>query len=65
MAFPAAAAADQEATMTPRPAQARILVVEDEGDIREMLEIVLTSRGYAVATAENGRTDHGAAGRHS
>ncbi len=51
--------------MTPRPAQARILVVEDEGDIREMLEIVLTSRGYAVATAENGRTDHGAAGRHS
>ncbi len=36
-------------------AKARILVVEDEADIRELLEIVLMSRGYEVATAENGR----------
>jgi len=36
-------------------AKARILVVEDEADIRELLEIVLMSRGYDVATAENGR----------
>jgi DNA-binding response OmpR family regulator len=36
-------------------AKARILVVEDEADIRELLEIVLMSRGYQVATAENGR----------
>ena len=36
-------------------AKARILVVEDETDIRELLEIVLMSRGYQVATAENGR----------
>ncbi len=35
--------------------KARILVVEDETDIRELLEIVLMSRGYEVATAENGR----------
>lgn len=41
--------------MTQRQAKARILVVEDETDIRELLEIVLTSKGYAVTTAENGR----------
>jgi DNA-binding response OmpR family regulator len=41
--------------MTLRQAPARILVVEDETDIRELLEIVLTSRGYTVMTAENGR----------
>lgn len=35
-------------------AKARILVVEDETDIRELLEIVLMSHGYQVATAENG-----------
>lgn len=34
---------------------ARILVVEDEADIRDLLEIVLTAKGYDVATAENGR----------
>ncbi len=33
----------------------RILVVEDELDIRELLEIVLTIRGFQVALAENGR----------
>lgn len=34
---------------------ARILVVEDEADIRDLLQIVLTAQGYEVATAENGR----------
>ncbi|WP_443748490.1 response regulator transcription factor [Asticcacaulis solisilvae] len=41
--------------MTAQQAPARVLVVEDETDIRELLEIVLMSRGYKVATAENGR----------
>ena len=36
-------------------APARILVVEDETDIRELLEIILMTKGYKVATAENGR----------
>lgn len=33
---------------------ARILLVEDEADLRENLEIVLTHAGHAVTTAENG-----------
>nr|HRQ81196.1 response regulator [Azospirillaceae bacterium] len=33
---------------------ARILLVEDEEDLRENLEIVLTHAGHAVTTAENG-----------
>lgn len=41
--------------MTFRQDTARILVVEDETDIRDLLEIVLTTRGYRVTTAENGR----------
>ena len=32
----------------------RILVVDDEADIREILSILLESRGYAVACAANG-----------
>lgn len=32
----------------------RILVVDDEADLREMLEKLLTSRGYRVVTAANG-----------
>ena len=42
----------------------RILVVDDEHDIREILRILLESRGYAVTCAANGRealshiTDH-------
>jgi two-component system response regulator PilR (NtrC family) len=33
----------------------RILVVDDEGSMREMLRIVLKRDGYEVVTAENGR----------
>lgn len=33
----------------------RILVVDDEPDIRNILRILLTSRGYVVEEAENGR----------
>lgn len=33
----------------------RILVVDDEPDIRNILRILLSSRGYAVDEAENGR----------
>jgi CheY-like chemotaxis protein len=32
-----------------------VLVVEDDRDIRESLEDVLTAEGYRVITAENGR----------
>lgn len=32
-----------------------ILVVDDETDVREFLEFVLQSEGYAVTTAANGR----------
>jgi two-component system response regulator PilR (NtrC family) len=33
----------------------RILIVDDERSMRELLEFVLTREGYAVETAENGR----------
>ena len=33
----------------------RVLVVEDDEQIREVLAEVLTDEGYAVETAENGR----------
>ncbi|MBX3261273.1 MAG: response regulator [Labilithrix sp.] len=32
-----------------------ILAIEDDADLRELLRFVLEERGYAVATAENGR----------
>lgn len=35
------------------PARRRILVVDDEADIRESLEFLLTGEGYAVDLAEN------------
>ena len=36
--------------------QARVLVVDDERSMRELLAIVLQREGYAVLTAENGQT---------
>jgi signal transduction histidine kinase len=33
---------------------AQVLVVDDDDDVRETLEMLLTSHGYTVATAENG-----------
>jgi DNA-binding response OmpR family regulator len=33
----------------------KVLVVEDHPDAREMLELFLTSEGYSVVTAEDGR----------
>lgn len=36
-------------------ARCTVLVVEDDRDIRESLEDVLTAEGYRVVTAENGR----------
>jgi len=48
------------AAPTPEPASAagkvRILVVDDEASMREMLRIVLRRDGYEVLIAENGRT---------
>ncbi|MBP2160386.1 MULTISPECIES: response regulator [Asticcacaulis] len=41
--------------MTLQTASQRILVVEDDADIRDLLEIVLSSSGYDVETAANGR----------
>ncbi|MBX3217119.1 MAG: response regulator [Labilithrix sp.] len=32
-----------------------ILAIEDDADLRELLRFVLEEKGYAVATAENGR----------
>jgi two-component system response regulator PilR (NtrC family) len=43
------------ATATPRR-PARILVVDDERSMRELLAIVLRREGYEVVLAENGRT---------
>jgi DNA-binding NtrC family response regulator len=37
-----------------QPVKGRILVVDDEADIREGLELLLTSEGYAAELAENG-----------
>ncbi|MEW5853358.1 MAG: response regulator [Myxococcota bacterium] len=34
----------------------RVLVVEDDKDIRESLDFLLTSEGYAVSTAPDGAT---------
>ena len=40
----------------PTMRQPRILIVDDEGSMREMLRIVLKRDGYDALTAENGRT---------
>jgi two-component system response regulator PilR (NtrC family) len=40
--------------MTPGHGKPRILVIDDEADIRETLDALLCSVGYEVSTAENG-----------
>ena len=39
-----------------RATGARVLVVDDQADIRELLETILTIKGFEVATAEGGTT---------
>jgi len=41
--------------VTADPRAARILVVDDEQSLRELLAIVLRREGYEVLLAENGR----------
>jgi two-component system chemotaxis response regulator CheY len=38
--------------VTPRP---RVLVVDDDGSIRQFLQLALTGRGYEVVSAEHGK----------
>src|SRR5579864_3470900 len=38
----------------PKPAQHRILVVDDDESVREVFTLLLREEGYEVATAENG-----------
>lgn len=46
--------ADRTAAVRTAPAT-KILVAEDDGDIRELLKLYLESEGYQVLQAENGR----------
>ena len=39
------------------PEQYKILVVDDEPDIRQLLKIVLEKEGYSVIEAQNGELD--------
>jgi two-component system, cell cycle response regulator DivK len=41
----------------------RVLVVDDHADARELLTLIIETRGYSVATAANGREAVEAAGR--
>ena len=49
------AAAPESSTAAAAPGKVRILVVDDEPSMREMLRIVLRRDGYEVLVAENGR----------
>jgi two-component system response regulator PilR (NtrC family) len=55
MSATAQKAAGQDTASTPAPGKVRILVVDDEPSMREMLRIVLRRDGYEVVIAENGR----------
>ena len=48
-------AAPENSAAAPAPGKVRILVVDDEPSMREMLRIVLRRDGYDVVIAENGR----------
>src|SRR5262245_1254209 len=45
---------DDAVTPAPEPTNGKILVVEDDPDIRSILQRFLARRGYAVKAAENG-----------
>ncbi|MFH1337009.1 MAG: GAF domain-containing protein [Candidatus Zixiibacteriota bacterium] len=45
---------DKESTLVPDGGDAHILVIEDEKNIREVLEEILSSAGHTVTQAENG-----------
>jgi CheY-like chemotaxis protein len=49
------AQADNPAAPTIQTTQARVLVVDDERSMRELLSIVLRREGYEVTLAEDGR----------
>jgi two-component system response regulator PilR (NtrC family) len=51
---------DVEPPVKPDAASARLLVVDDERSMRELLSIVLRREGYDVTLAENGRAATGA-----
>jgi two-component system, OmpR family, response regulator QseB len=48
-------AAMQAITSGPTPAEARLLLVEDEPELRMMLEVLLTEEGYLVDGAADGQ----------
>src|SRR4051812_19875508 len=53
---PQAASADSARSDQPRVGRSRILIVEDEDDLRFLLEVQLITRGYDVASVADGRS---------
>ncbi|MGA9828602.1 MAG: response regulator, partial [Rhodanobacteraceae bacterium] len=47
---------NDESSVSSRTQPARILVIDDEPQIRKFLEIGLRAQGYRIAMAESGRT---------
>jgi PAS domain S-box-containing protein len=57
VALPASSAAGagaKQASSVPVPGKRRVLVVEDESDVREMLRVLLEGEGHEVSVADNG-----------
>ena len=54
----------QVETATPKPAEAKLLVVEDEPNIRELLATSLRFAGFEVETADNGESALALAEQH-
>ena len=51
--------------LKPKKAAARILVIEDDWDILEVLKLMLEYEGYQVVTAKHGRDALAAAARRA